>query len=99
MKTALITGGLGFIGSELTKKLLKKKIVKKCIILDNFGSFITHTTNLELLQNIVKYTRKSQLDNKKPSIYFCDILITKNKNVESTFYAIKMLDKNTISVL
>jgi len=68
-------------------------------IFDNFGSFITHTTNLELLQNIVKYTRKSQLDNKKPSIYFCDILITKNKNVESTFYAIKMLDKNTISVL
>ncbi len=40
MKTALITGGLGFIGSTLTKKLLKKGIVKKCIILDNFGSFI-----------------------------------------------------------
>ena len=40
MKHALITGGLGFIGSELAKTLLKKKIVKKCIILDNFSSFI-----------------------------------------------------------
>ncbi len=40
MKNVLITGGLGFIGSELANKLLKKKIVKKCIILDNFSSFI-----------------------------------------------------------
>jgi len=40
MKYALITGGLGFIGSELANTLLKKKIVKKCIILDNFSSFI-----------------------------------------------------------
>ena len=40
MKHALITGGLGFIGSELANTLLKKKIVKKCIILDNFSSFI-----------------------------------------------------------
>lgn len=40
VKTALITGGIGFIGSALTNQLLKKKIVKRCIILDNFGSFI-----------------------------------------------------------
>ncbi len=40
MKHALITGGLGFIGSELANTLLQKKIVKKCIILDNFSSFI-----------------------------------------------------------
>lgn len=40
MKNAFITGGLGFIGSELAKSLLKNKIVNKCIVLDNFGSFI-----------------------------------------------------------
>ena len=51
------------------------------------------------IENIIKYIRKSQLDNKHSSIYFCDILITQNKNVESTFDAIKMLDKNKVSVL
>ena len=35
MKYALITGGLGFIGSNLVKLLLKKKIVNKCVILVN----------------------------------------------------------------
>lgn len=37
---ALITGGLGFIGSTLAKTLIKRKIVSNCILLDNFGSFI-----------------------------------------------------------
>ena len=40
MKTALITGGLGFIGSNLVKILLKRKIVSRCIILDSFTGFI-----------------------------------------------------------
>jgi len=40
MKIALITGGLGFIGSTLANTLISKKIVDKCILLDNFGSFI-----------------------------------------------------------
>jgi len=40
MKTALVTGGLGFIGSNLVKILLKKKIVSRCIILDSFTGFI-----------------------------------------------------------
>ena len=30
MNTALITGGLGFIGSNLVKVLLRKKKVSKC---------------------------------------------------------------------
>ena len=41
MKYALITGGLGFIGSALAKSLIKKKIVNKCVLLDNYGSFIS----------------------------------------------------------
>jgi len=40
MKTALVTGGLGFIGSNLVKILLRRKIVSRCIILDSFTGFI-----------------------------------------------------------
>jgi len=40
MNTALITGGLGFIGSNLVKILLRKKKVSKCIILDSFSGFV-----------------------------------------------------------
>ena len=40
MKTALVTGGLGFVGSNLVKILLKRKIVSRCIILDSFTGFI-----------------------------------------------------------
>ena len=40
MKTVLVTGGLGFIGSNLVNILLKKKIVQRCILLDSFVSFV-----------------------------------------------------------
>ena len=40
MKTALVTGGLGFIGSNLVNILLRRKIVSRCIILDSFTGFI-----------------------------------------------------------
>lgn len=43
MKTALITGGLGFIGTHIAIDLLKNKKVKKCILLDNFGGYINPT--------------------------------------------------------
>ena len=59
MKNAFITGGLGFIGSELAKYLIKNKIVNRCIILDNFGSFIN-----PLKSNFKDY-RQQRLDNLK----------------------------------
>ena len=40
MKNVLITGGLGFIGTALAKKIIEKKIAKKCILVDNFGGYI-----------------------------------------------------------
>ena len=40
MKTTLITGGLGFIGSNICEVLLQKKYTNKCILLDNFGGYI-----------------------------------------------------------
>ena len=43
MTTALITGGLGFIGSNLAKQLLKRKVVKKCILLDVFAGYVNPT--------------------------------------------------------
>lgn len=36
----LITGGMGFIGSNIAKILIKKKIASKCILLDSFSGFI-----------------------------------------------------------
>ena len=53
MKYALITGGLGFIGSSLAKSLIKKKIVNKCVLLDNYGSFIS-----PLKDNYTDYRQK-----------------------------------------
>ena len=40
MKNILITGGLGFIGTKLAEKLISKKLVKQCVLLDNFGGYI-----------------------------------------------------------
>lgn len=59
-KIALITGGLGFIGSTLAKTLISKKIVNKCILLDNFGSFIN-----PLKQSYYDYRQKRLISDKK----------------------------------
>ena len=40
IKTYLITGGLGFIGSNIVKKIIKGDKKSKCIILDNFSVYI-----------------------------------------------------------
>lgn len=57
---ALITGGLGFIGSTLANTLIKRKIVTKCILLDNFGSFIN-----PLKSNYNDYRQKRIIGSKK----------------------------------
>ena len=36
----VITGGLGFIGSTITKMLVNKKDTGKCIIVDNYTNYI-----------------------------------------------------------
>lgn len=40
LNNVLVIGGMGFIGSCIIKNLIKKKLVNKCIILDNFSSQI-----------------------------------------------------------
>ena len=43
MKTALISGGLGFIGSFIARKLVKDNVVDKIVLLDHFGRYVDST--------------------------------------------------------
>ena len=79
MKTALITGGLGFIGAHIAIDLLKNKNVKRCILLDNFGGYINPTK-----KNFYDF-RKKRLDLiKNKVIERCD-----TSNFKSVFEIIK----------
>lgn len=56
MSTALVTGGLGFVGSYLAKDLIKTKTVDKVVCLDNFINYVDVTD-----KNFVDY-RKIRLE-------------------------------------
>ena len=63
----LITGGAGYIGTELTYKLAENKDVEKIIVLDNFGRdnfnlFIGHD---KLPSNKVEFVHGDLLDSRK----------------------------------
>ncbi|MBT5643558.1 MAG: NAD-dependent epimerase/dehydratase family protein [Gammaproteobacteria bacterium] len=58
----LITGGLGFIGSNLLKLLSTKKEVKKIIIIDNFSK-----SSLKYINTICKYKYYSKSKDYKAS--------------------------------
>jgi UDP-glucose 4-epimerase len=40
VKVALITGGLGFIGSQIAREMIQDNIVDKAVLLDHYGGFI-----------------------------------------------------------
>lgn len=44
MNCALITGGLGFIGTHIAHQLLRGKHVEKVVLLDHYGSYIRPTS-------------------------------------------------------
>ena len=50
MKKALVTGGLGFIGSQIAKSLLDQKVVDKVVCFDNFGGYVNFTSKNFRLQ-------------------------------------------------
>ena len=72
MKNILITGGLGFIGSALAKKLIENKITKKCILVDNFGGYINPSHN-----NFYDY-RKKRIESLKKNKFIIERLDTNN---------------------
>ena len=63
-KNILVTGGAGFIGSNLVKFILKKNLARKIIVLDNYssGSKINHITNSAIIY--IKGDTKNILTNK-----------------------------------
>ena len=44
MKNIIITGGAGFIGSNLAETILKKNLAKKIYVIDNYSSGSKRTT-------------------------------------------------------
>jgi UDP-glucose 4-epimerase len=48
MKNALITGGLGLIGSNIAKILIQEKLVENVVLLDHFGRY-TSSLKLEFI--------------------------------------------------
>ena len=61
MKTALITGGLGFIGSNLTKILIERKIVSRCILLDSYTGFVNPTKESFIDQRKYRFKNKKNI--------------------------------------
>ena len=43
MRHAVITGGLGFIGTHIARRLLEEKQVERVVLLDHYGSYVLPT--------------------------------------------------------
>ena len=81
----LITGGLGFIGSNLTKYLLSKKIVKKIIIIDSFQK-----TSLNNIKSFAEYKYYKSVTSYKPS---SNRLVIIKGDIKNSKVAIKLTKK------
>lgn len=66
-------------------------------IFDNFGNFILKSTDLDCLNQIVKYLRNSV--NNKTTFHFCDILICKNEGIELVEKTLEEYFINDIKVM
>jgi UDP-N-acetylglucosamine 4-epimerase len=76
-KTLLITGGCGFIGSNITEKLLKNKLIKKIKILDNLVTGYRNNISflLEKYNNIeFIYGDIGNLEDCRKAIKDCDLV-------------------------
>ena len=66
---------------------------------DNYGTFLIETSEIDLIHSLVLYLRKSFSINKIKTIYFFDILITKDKNVKQVYSAIDSYKNSQIKIL
>ena len=66
MKTYLITGGAGFIGSHLVKKLLSENF--KVIIIDNFDGFYDYKIKISNLCEATNTSFEIKSDEKEKNI-------------------------------
>jgi len=78
----LITGGLGFIGTNLTKYLLAKKNVKKILIIDSFQE-----TSLKNIKSFAKYKYYNSVSSYKESNNKISIV---RGNIKNSNFALKL---------
>ena len=68
MRTYLITGGAGFIGSHLVKKLLSENF--KVIIVDNFDDFYDYKIKISNLCEATNTSFEIKYDEKEKKALF-----------------------------
>ena len=73
MKKILITGGCGFVGTNLVKFLLKKKY--KVIVIDVqwFGNYLPKHKNLTLVKKDLRYVNKSYFNKVHTALHLASI--------------------------
>lgn len=67
-------------------------------LFDNFGTFLFHTTDINILSNINEYIKRTRIENNHSTIHFIDVLICNDKNVDLVYKSIKEYVNCTIVV-
>lgn len=81
MKTVLVTGGAGFIGSHLIERLLIDK--KKIILIDDFNDYYDPKIKENNVQEIIRTRKQLNLDDNYFQVYRGDI--TENVWIDKVF--------------
>ena len=91
MKTYLVTGGAGFIGSHLVGKLLEKG--NRVICVDNFNEFYDYNIKV---RNVISSTKSNAVDSAKIRI---EELAGLKKMTNSENYSLEIVDISKIELL